>query len=126
MAVARPAGPPPTTNTSQGFGKRLTINFLSISFLFLLATFYQRPSYHSSKTNSEQNPGPIAASKPSLPGAGRRLFMTSSTTTSTEADHKLPVRLKHSQQTSISPSSTPTPSPVAPRILPPPASLPHP
>src|SRR3984893_9614039 len=33
MAVARPAGPPPITNTSTGFGKLLTINFLSTNFL---------------------------------------------------------------------------------------------
>jgi len=39
------------------------------------------PPNHSSKTNSEQNPGPIAASKPSVPDSGRRFLMTSSSTT---------------------------------------------
>src|ERR1700688_669061 len=33
MAVASPPGPPPITNTSTGFGKLLTINLLSTTFL---------------------------------------------------------------------------------------------
>src|SRR5271168_2587030 len=60
----------------------------------------EKTSYHSSKTNSAQKPGPIAASNPSVPGSGRRFFMTSSSTTSTEADDKLPVLRRQSQETS--------------------------
>src|ERR1700737_96569 len=77
-------------------------------------------SYHSSKTNSEQNPGPIAASKPSVPGSGRRFFMTSSSTTSTEADDKFPVLRKHCQETSSSPFFKPSASAVSSRIFGPP------
>ena len=74
-------------------------------------------SYHSSNTNSAQNPGPIAASNPSVPGAGRRFFMTSSSTTSTEADDRLPVRRRHCHEASSSPFFNPRASAVASRIL---------
>src|SRR5262249_28076848 len=59
--------------------------------------------YQRSNTNSEQNPGPMAASKPSVPGSGRRFFITSSSTTRTEADDRLPTLRKHSHDASSSP-----------------------
>ena len=37
-------------------------------------------SYHLNRTSSEQKPGPIAASSPHVPGAGRRRSMVSSST----------------------------------------------
>jgi len=81
-----PAGPPPITNTSTGFGKLLTIGFLSTTSYLQFSN--NNPLTTSAKTNSEQNPGPIAAASRACPGSGRRFFMTSSSTTSTEADDK--------------------------------------
>src|SRR5689334_23720965 len=46
--------------------------------------------HHLNKTNSEQNPGPIAASRLSVPAGGRRFIIASSRTKSTEADERLP------------------------------------
>src|SRR5271168_3767299 len=64
--------------------------------------------YHSSKTNSEQKPGPIAASRPIVPGSGRRFFMTSSSTTSTEAEERFPTFRRQSHEASSCPSCNPS------------------
>ena len=57
IPVASPAGPPPRITTSTGFTRPLEPRF----------------PHQRSSTNSEQNPGPIAARMLSVPGAGRRL-----------------------------------------------------
>src|SRR5271170_6236330 len=55
--------------------------------------------YHLNSTSSEQNPGPMAASKPYVPGSGRRC-MKSCNTSSTDVEERLPTRRRQSQDTS--------------------------
>lgn len=57
-----------------------------------------RVFYHFSNSISEQNPGPIAAITPTVPGAGRRCFMVSSKTISTDAEDKFPIFFKLSHE----------------------------
>ena len=59
-----------------------------------------RCSYHCSNKSSEQKPGPMAAINPNVPGAGGRCFMTSSSTTGTDADDKSPIFFGQSQEAS--------------------------
>src|SRR5215469_17682931 len=59
--------------------------------------------HHSSATSSEQKPGPMAASRPKVPGSGRRFFMTSSSTTNTDADERFPTRRRQSHEASSCP-----------------------
>ena len=72
-----------------------------------------RISHHSSATNSEQKPGPMAANSPKVPGLGRRFFITSSSTISTEADDRFPIRRKQSHEAANWPFSSPSAAAVA-------------
>src|SRR5712664_3473483 len=56
MAVARPAGPPPITNTSTGFGKLLTIGFLSTNFLLLIPTIKTLLPFQQNEFRAEPRP----------------------------------------------------------------------
>ena len=50
------------------------------------------PTYHCSKSSSEQNPGPMAASSPYVPGAGFRRSRNSSSTNNTDDDDRFSPR----------------------------------
>src|SRR6202142_1069983 len=67
-------------------------------------------SYHLNRTSSEQKPGPIAASRPHVPGAGRRRSMVSSSTWRTDAEERLPALRSQSQETASWPSCRPSAS----------------
>src|SRR5882762_2191123 len=56
MAVASPAGPPPITNTSTGFGKLLTISFLSTNFLLLIPTIKTLLPFQQNEFRAEPRP----------------------------------------------------------------------
>src|ERR1700722_4259087 len=77
-------------------------------------------SHHFSKSNSEQNPGPIAAKMPNVPGSGRRFFITSSSTTSTDVEDKFPPLFRQSHEASSSPLCRSSAAAVASRTFGPP------
>src|SRR5580658_5002880 len=97
MAVAIPAGPPPTTTTSD-----------CIHPAFLAP--HQHTLHHRKSTSSEQNPGPMAASILIVPGAGLLCIYTSSSTSSTDVEEMLPTLRRQfhdaSRSFDVSPSAT--------------------
>src|SRR5271169_4615478 len=64
--------------------------------------------YHCRSRSSEQKPGPMAASRPIAPGSGQRCFITSSSTTSTEAEERFPTLRRQSQEASSCPLCNPS------------------
>src|SRR5438270_1065766 len=91
-----------TRSNGRGETGRPSADYENVGFL-----------YHCNNRSSEQKPGPMAAITPSVPGAGRRRFITSSNTTSTDADDKLPVLRRQSQDASSSPFFKPSESCIA-------------
>src|ERR1700675_2790719 len=72
------------------------------------AEFNNHVPYHCRRRSSEQKPGPMAASRPIAPGSGRRCFITSSSTTSTEAEERFPTLRRQSQEASSCPLCNPS------------------
>ena len=103
-AIAAPASPAGTAPDNQ-----------------CITADHSASSYHSSSNISEQNPGPIAATTLRAPGFGRRCVITSSRTTSTEADDRLPTRCSASHESwscrCAAPAHPPRPpAPLGPRV----------
>src|SRR5581483_2107870 len=79
--------------------------------------------YHFNSTNSEQNPGPMAASTLSVPGSGRRCAITSSSTSSTDAEDRFPTFFRQHHEASRAPSGSSSASLIASSTAGPPVCM---